>query len=256
MAIFITGDTHGDFSRLMEGAFPALDRLTRQDTLLICGDFGGLWQGGSRERKRLDRLEARPFTTLFVDGNHENFDRLLRIPTEPWQGGLVRRLRPHILHLARGQVFQIEGRKFFAMGGARSHDIQDGILERSQLMEGDLERLRHEGARVRVNHLNWWRQELPDRQEYQTALHNLEQNGWQVDHIVTHCAPTAIQRQLFLESQPDPLTDFLEQVRQKCRFQSWFFGHYHQQAETGQSPRYVLLYEQVTELKERGFDEQ
>ena len=58
MAIWITGDTHGDFSRLAEGVFPALDRLTKKDCLIVCGDFGGLWQGGSRERKRLDRLEA------------------------------------------------------------------------------------------------------------------------------------------------------------------------------------------------------
>lgn len=33
MGIFITGDTHGDFSRLMEGACPALDQLSRQDLL-------------------------------------------------------------------------------------------------------------------------------------------------------------------------------------------------------------------------------
>ncbi len=249
MAIFLTGDTHGDFSRLMEGANPALDGLGRQNTLIICGDFGGIWQGGSREKKKLDRLENRPFTTLFVEGNHENFDRLLKLPTERWQGGLVRRVRPHVLHLTRGQVFEIEGKKFFTMGGARSHDIQDGILERSQLMEGDLERLRHEGARVRVNHLTWWRQELPDQQEYQTALENLEQTGWQVDHIVTHCAPTSIQQALFPYSrQPDPLTDFLEQVRQTCRFQSWFFGHYHQDRTAGERQQYGLLHEQVIRL--------
>ena len=29
----------------------------------------------------------------------------------------------------RGQVFEIEGKTFFTMGGAASHDIQDGILD-------------------------------------------------------------------------------------------------------------------------------
>lgn len=249
MAILLTGDTHGDFSRLAEGVFPALDKLTKEDYLIICGDFGGLWQGGSRERKRLDRLDARPFTTLFVDGNHENFDLLARYPTEEWRGGLVRRVRPSVLHLVRGQMFELEGKKIFAMGGAQSHDIQDGVLERSQLMEGDLERLRHEGARVRVNHVSWWRQELPSRQEYTQARQTLEENGWQADYIVTHCAPTAVQQALFQGAySPNELTDFLEEVRQKCRFTTWFFGHYHRDGAAGDKPSYILLHEQIIEL--------
>ncbi|MCI8933352.1 MAG: metallophosphoesterase [Clostridiaceae bacterium] len=253
MAIWITGDTHGDFSRLAEGVFPALDRLTKKDCLIVCGDFGGLWQGGSRERKRLDRLEARPFTTLFVDGNHENFDRLARYPAEEWHGGLVRRVRPSVLHLMRGQMFALEGKRIFTMGGAQSHDIQDGVLERSQLMEGDLQRLRHEGARVRVNHVNWWRQELPSQEEYRQARQTLEKNGWQADYIVTHCAPTSLQQALFQGAYaPDPLTDFLEEIRQNCRFEAWFFGHYHRDGAVGDKPRYILLYEQIVELNKRG----
>ncbi len=250
MAIFLTGDTHGDFSRLMEGVFPALDRLTKEDYVMVCGDFGGLWQGGSRERKRLNRLDARPFTTLFVDGNHENYDLLARCSAEEWKGGLVRRVRPSVLHLTRGQMFELDGKKIFTMGGAQSHDIQDGVLERSQLMEGDLERLRHEGARVRVNHLTWWRQELPSPEEYRQARQTLDQNGWQADYIVTHCAPSAVQQALFQEAyQPDHLTDFLEEIRQKCRFETWFFGHYHRDCAAGDRSQYVLLYERIIELK-------
>lgn len=247
MAIFITGDTHGDFSRLAEGASPALDGLSKEDFLIICGDFGGLWRGDSRERKRLNRLDARPFTTLFVDGNHENFDLLARYPTEEWRGGLVQRICPSVLRLTRGQMFELEGKKFFAMGGARSHDIQDGILERGQLMEGDLERLRHEGAQVRVNHVSWWRQELPSQEEYRRARQTLEENGWQADYIVTHCAPSSVQQALFRGYAPDELTDFLEEARQKCRFTTWFFGHYHQDGG-GDDPRYAPLYEKIVKL--------
>ncbi len=71
MAIFITGDTHGDFSRLLPAAFHEQRDLTKEDYLIICGDFGGVWDGGDAEQQWLDWLETRSFTTLFVSGNHE-----------------------------------------------------------------------------------------------------------------------------------------------------------------------------------------
>ena len=74
-------------------------------------------------------LDSRPFTTAFVSGNHENYDALAAYPQAEWHGGRVRTIRPSVLMLERGQVFDLGGRMFFAMGGASSHDIQDGILE-------------------------------------------------------------------------------------------------------------------------------
>lgn len=67
-------------------------------------------------------LNDRPFTTLFVDGNHEIFDLLNAYPVENWHGGKIHRIAPSIIHLMRGQLFDIEGKSFFTMGGAESHD--------------------------------------------------------------------------------------------------------------------------------------
>ena len=64
-----------------------------------------------------------------VDGNHENFDRFNEFPVHHWHGGKIHYIRPHVIHLMRGQVFEIGGITFFTMGGASSHDIQDGILD-------------------------------------------------------------------------------------------------------------------------------
>lgn len=50
--------------------------------MIICGDFGGIWDGSEAEQQVLDWLENRPFTTLFVDGNHENFDLLHTCPVQ------------------------------------------------------------------------------------------------------------------------------------------------------------------------------
>ena len=93
------------------------------------GDFG-IWNDTKKEKYNLDWLEDRSFTTLFVDGNHENFDRLYSMPAAKWRGGKVHFIRPSVIHLMRGQIFHIEGRTFWTFGGAGSHDIQDGILEK------------------------------------------------------------------------------------------------------------------------------
>ena len=63
-----------------------------------------------------------PFSVLFVDGNHENFDLLNSYPVEIWKGGKVHRVKPNITHLMRGQVFEIEGKTIFTFGGATSID--------------------------------------------------------------------------------------------------------------------------------------
>ena len=126
--IYATGDTHGNFQRFAPEHFPEQAGMTKEDYMIICGDFGGVWDGGKKEERTLDWLEDLPFTTLFVSGNHENFDLLSKYPTEEWNGGTIQRIRPHVIHLMRGQVFDLQGYSFFTMGGARSHDIENGVL--------------------------------------------------------------------------------------------------------------------------------
>ena len=119
--IYATGDTHGSFQRFQAEIFPEQTGMTRDDYVIICGDFGGVWDGSKKEKRNLDWLESLPFTTLFVSGNHENFDRLARYPVEEWCGGKIQRIRPHVIHLTRGQVFELQGHTFFTMGCAVSH---------------------------------------------------------------------------------------------------------------------------------------
>ena len=127
--VFVTGDLHGNFERFKPKYFPEQARMTKQDIMICAGDFGGVWFGDSRDDETLDWLERLPFTLAFVCGNHENYDVLERYPVAEWHGGWVHRVRPHVLHLMRGQIFELEGCRFFTMGGAKSHDIEDGILE-------------------------------------------------------------------------------------------------------------------------------
>lgn len=208
-----------------------------------------MWYGDSQDGEGLDFLEARPFTTLFVTGNHENYDALDTYSLERWHGGTIRRIRPSVLLLERGQVFELGGKRVFTMGGARSHDIQDSVLKPDDPLFDEMFRhLQARDAAFRVNRRSWWKKELPAPEEYRQARVNLERAGWRVDYIVTHCAPTSIQNELLRgRSTPDALTEFLEEVRQRCRFRYWFFGHYHDNGIVRE--RFVLLYEQMIRVK-------
>lgn len=77
--IFVTGDRHRNFDRFKSILFPEQKEMTKNDYVIICGDFGGVWdkdRESQQETMLMDWLDCKPFTTLFVTGNHENFDRL------------------------------------------------------------------------------------------------------------------------------------------------------------------------------------
>ena len=188
------------------------------------------------------------FTTLFVDGNHENFDLLNALPEKEWHGGRVHEVRENILHLMRGQIFTFGGLTWFTMGGASSHDIRDGILDPK---EPDFEQrywlLRRMRAMFRVKGVSWWAEEMPNSQEYADALSSLDRMNWKVDCILTHCGPSSIVRKIDPSYGSDQLTDFLDMVNQRCQFTYWFFGHYHDNRII--DDRYILQWEQVSGLE-------
>ena len=249
--IYITGDCHCNFERFNTEIFPEQEEMTKADYVIVCGDFGGVWDkdaSGKKEIWWLDWLENRPFTTLFVDGNHENFDRLYSYPVESWNGGKVHKIRPSVIHLMRGQVYLLDGKKLFSFGGARSHDISGGILEpedpdykikKKQLDQG--------WEPYRINHVSWWEQEMPTAEEMEEGRRNLKGHGNCVDFIVTHCCSSGTQAclggGLFT---PDTLTKYFQELRETVQFKKWFFGHYHDNKNVNAEE--ILLYEQIIRI--------
>ncbi len=247
MSIYITGDCHGDYRRFNTENFPEQKTMTKDDYVIICGDFG-FWSEDREQRWWRNWLEAKPFTTLWVDGNHENYDLLAPVPAEPWHGGKVQRILPSVLHLMRGQVFDIGGYRFFTFGGASSHDIQGGILEQDDpAFLTKKKRLDRQRIPYRINHVSWWKEELPSIEEREEGLRNLERRGNAVDYVVTHCAPTGIQNRFGgPQFQPDCLTEYLQTVEERIAFRKWFFGHYHD--DRAVTDRHVMLYEQILRI--------
>lgn len=204
--IYVTGDTHipTDIQKLSSKRFSDQKQMTDEDFLIICGDFGGVWCGDNEEIYWRKWLDKKNFTTLFVDGNHENFDMLNEFPRVDFFGGKVHKISEKIYHLIRGEIYNIDGRKIFAFGGASSHD-----------------------KHLRIEGKNWWKEELPTKDEMDRAVKNLTHANWQVDIVITHCAPNSIQRKVSPSYEENILTDSLDGIKEKLQFEKWYFGHYH-----------------------------
>ena len=117
--IYFTGDMHGDKRRF--GAW-RLRWLGQKDALVVCGDFGFLWNGSQEEKEVLDWIGRRRYQVLFVEGTHDNLDLLSQYPVEEWNGGLVHHICGNLRHLIRGQVFHLQDKTLLALGGGESQD--------------------------------------------------------------------------------------------------------------------------------------
>ena len=145
----------------------------------------------------------------------------------------------------RGEIFDINNKKFFAFGGAKSHDIQDGILNLDE--EEKIYQYRKRGAYFRIRDYSWWDLELPTKEEMENGIKNLEKANYGIDYIVSHCCPTNIQTLLNLSYKKDILTDYLQEVSEKCEFRKWYFGHYHDNRQI--NSQFALLYNDIVPLE-------
>ena len=49
--IYITGDCHGNFERFNTDIFPEQLEMNKEDYVIICGDFGGIWDKSGDSKK-------------------------------------------------------------------------------------------------------------------------------------------------------------------------------------------------------------
>jgi hypothetical protein len=157
--IYITGDTHSNFTRFNEDKFPIQSEMTKDDYVIICGDFGGVW--------------------TFEEEKIYNF--------------------------------------------------------------------RKRGAYFRIRDFSWWDLELPTEEEMKNGINNLKKANYEVDYIITHCCPTSIQTLLNPSYKKDILTDYLQEISEKCELKKWYFGHYHDYRQI--NSQFTLLYENIVSLE-------
>ncbi|MCR4989532.1 MAG: metallophosphoesterase [Lachnospiraceae bacterium] len=210
MAFIITGDTHGtlDIDKVIRFFGEHEGEYKEDDYLIICGDVGvcGFSPDIEKETRRI--LGDLPVTVLFIDGNHEHHERLNDLSVDEWMGGKVHFIDSKIIHLMRGQIYNIDGVRFFTFGGAYSVDRY-----------------------VRTEGVDWFPEEIPTREEYEEGLDNLEACGYKVDYIITHTAPREVAAALgYGEESIDEvaLRRYLQQIADEADYKKWFFGHFHE----------------------------
>ena len=224
--IYFTGDMHGDESRIYS---KQLRRLKAGDVLVICGDFGFVWDGSAKEKKILDYLGSRKYTVVFLDGTHENFELLNSYRVTVWKGGRVHRISGNLFHLIRGQVYTIDGVKMFAFGGGES-----------------------EYREIRYEQENWWREELPSPEEMTEGAENIDEAGCKVDIIATHEPPSLVKCSILmrqgLPERVNKLNGYFEELNRVCEFKHWFFGAMHEDRVI--TPVHTALFKDVVPYKE------
>lgn len=218
--IYVTGDLHGEIGRFQSDG---MKQLRKGDTLLVCGDFGFVWDGSAAEKKLLQKLGKKKYQILFVPGCHDNYDLLREYPEVEFAGGRARQISGGVYELLWGEIYTVEDKRIFAFGGGVSED----------------EHLREEGK-------TWWREELPAEEEYETAIERLSEYENEVDYIVTHDASGAMKQFLNMEQQDSELGKihaFLNVISKRVKFEAWFFGRYHQDKLI--PPRYYAMFQSV-----------
>lgn len=216
--IYVTGDTHADLNRFY------IKKLRKKDTLIICGDFGFIWDGTDREKKILKKIGSFPFKTLFIDGTHENFDLLFDYPIVEFCNGKAQHISGNLFHLLRGQIYKIENKKIFTFGGGESTDKDD-----------------------RISCNKWWPQELPRIDEIKGSIVELNKINRNVDYIVTHEPPTKI-KVLFNNhfGNINSLNRFFDDVSKEVNYKMWFFGSTHE--TRGIAQKYQSVFSEIMPL--------
>lgn len=247
--IYVTGDLHG--GQTSYHVSPAKFKpAKRGDIVLCCGDFGGVWHHDYHTNDRSRRIENSFLETtlrkramwLAVDGNHENFSRLFGGEFQIVEifGGRAYKIRENIYYLKRGEIFSIEGKSFLAFGGAKSHD-RFGCKVASLSWGGGYDFLP-----PRIEGKDWWPEEIPSQDDFDTACRNLDKVGWKVDHVITHTCPASVRAHFLRDSRiPDPTESMLQQLYEKLTFHTWHFGHFHVEEQSGS---FFCHYDKVEQL--------
>lgn len=250
MSIFITGDIHGsiDIDKISYRNWPGSKSLTRKDYLLICGDFGlpffpsDTWDDNTFLPNKYARnarasyqywikwLSERPYTILWIDGNHDNHPFWYNQPTVEWSGGAVN-IHPeanNVIHLKRGEYYTIDGKTFWTMGGAMSHDKE-----------------------WRTEGYSWWPEEIPSVAEMEHGLQTLEQHENQVDYIITHTMPQSlISPILSVHYDNEPTRSYFDEVYRRIDFGAWFCGHFHVDIDKSNECGICVVYNDIVQLDE------
>ena len=213
--IYVTGDTHGDIEIFNERR---LGHLKKGDTLISTGDFGFIWDNSKVEIKNLKKLSKKKYDILFVEGSHENFERLREFEEVAFHGGTARKIADNIYCLNRGEMYRIENKIFFTLGGGLPPEA-DGTESSPS---------------------------LPSDEELEYAVVNIEEQRRMLDVIITHEAPASVKRMIDRGAGINDLNIFLDTVMHNAHYRRWYFGSLHE--DRAVSEKLICVFEDVHKI--------
>jgi len=211
-AILITGDTHRRFERIFR--FCQKYEIVKGDTMIILGDTGINYMGGSSDDSIKQKLSDLDLELFCIHGNHERRPESTGLYTEKlWNGGIayVEDKYPNILFAKDGEIYNIDGYRTIVIGGAYSVDKY---------------------YRLAMGH-RWFSDEQPSDEIKTYVEQQLEKNSWKVDVVLSHTLPYKYRPvDLFIreidQSTVDSSTEkWLGEIEQKLTYKRWYAGHYH-----------------------------
>ena len=216
--IYLISDPHGGEN--MRGIERYLEVCTDSDLLIILGDLGIKFEDTEQNRQFTEWFLSLDKSIAVVEGNHENHAFLNSFPTDIWCGGEIHRLSDTIVRLKRGNVYTINGKTFFVMGGCKS------------------------SAKWKEMGL-WFEGEEPTEEDISLAYRNLNTCHNKVDYVLTH---------KYVDYQNAGSDDFSQwtlegltkHIDEHVTFRHWYSGHWH---ITGYiDDRHTIVYDEPIQI--------
>lgn len=196
--IIISGDSHADYYFVKN----LVERAKEKDIkdIIICGDFG-YWPKDGQGKQFLwnlnNLLKDKDIKIYFVDGNHEDFIELRKLPRD--RVSMIPEAH-NVFYIPRGITTIIDNKKIVGFGGAASIDREYRVLNKS-----------------------WFAEETIKDEEIK-AMKDIND----VDILITHDAPLNLLTENY---KNDPLSEInrqqIQTIMNIVKPKKLYHGHYH-----------------------------
>ena len=204
--IYITGDTHRDFTRLYKL------KGTEKDILIVLGDAGINYYLNEEDTKYKEYLNSFKIKLFCVRGNHEERPENINTYKEVdmFGGkGYIEENYPNLIFAKDGEVYNIDGLSVLVIGGAYSVDKEYRLMYGHQ----------------------WFKDEQLSKQEMNNILDKVKNKHF--DIVLTHTCPYKYEPKETFKLKLDQskidksMEHFLDKIEESIDYNKWYCGHYH-----------------------------